>query len=185
MLTSQWKQINQLNDVVTTLSVGGVKGLLIESKMANENDSTIISQMMMLPQELMAEYFARNASRIIDDSTYWNVLGTLWKLGGTVVQQDLWKRLFSSPRRQSHKIMKSRERRSWRNLPKVVTAYRAVNDDAEIQTAISWTMSKSVAENFSDGGKRKVVIRQFRKEEVFAFFDRRHEDEILVNIKDA
>jgi hypothetical protein len=151
--------------------------------MANENDSKIISAMATLPECIMAEYFSKNAHRIIDDSTYWNVLGTLWKLGGTVRQQDIWKVLFRSPRGKQHKIMKKRERRRWRKLPNTVTAYRAVNDDSEVDTAISWTISKPIAEKFSENGARKIVCRLFKKNEIFAFFDRRQEDEILVNIR--
>lgn len=159
----------------------GAEGVTV----ANENDSYIISGMMQLPPQLMAEYFARNADKIQDDATYWNVLGSLWKLGGTVVQQDLWKRLFRSARKRRHKIMKSRERKRWRKLPKTMMAYRAVNDDSEIDTAISWSLSRAVAERFSENGNRKIVARQFNKNEVFAFFDRRQEEEILVNIKPA
>ena len=151
--------------------------------MANENDSTIIARMMQIPQHLMAEYFKQNSDRIQDDSTYWNVLGSLWKLGGTVIQQDLWKELFQSHRKRCHKIMKSRERKRWRKLPKNILAYRAVNDESEAETAISWTLSKSVAQQFSENGRRKVVTRIVNKDEVFAFFDRRHEEEIIVNIK--
>lgn len=150
--------------------------------MANANDNAVIREMMNVPEPLMAEYFARNAHRIIDDANYWNVLGTLWKLGGTVVQQDLWRGLFLADRPRQHKIMKGRERQRWRNLPAVVTAYRAVNHPEEAETAISWTLDRKVAEKFSQNAKRQIVVRKFRKQDVFAFFDRRGEEEILVNL---
>jgi hypothetical protein len=131
---------------------------------------------------LAAEVFRRNAHRIIDDATYWNILGVMWKMGGTVIQQDHWKEMFCCDRRQSHKIMKNRERKRWRKLPKIVTAYRAINTPEEIETAISWTLSMKTAKQFSLNGKRKIVKGLFHKKDVFAFFDRRQEDEIIVNI---
>jgi hypothetical protein len=150
--------------------------------MANENDSRIIEQMLCVPPELQAEYFKRNAHKIKDDSNYWNVLGTLWKIGGTVVQQDLWIEMLSSSRKNRHKIMKGKERSVWRRLPKKVMAYRAINEESEIGTAISWTLSRDVADNFSIDGAREVVTREFKKAEIFAYFDRRRESEILVNL---
>ena len=153
--------------------------------MANENDSNILDEMVTMPESAMAEYFSKNAHRIIDDATYLNVLGTLWKLGGTVMQQDLWKDLFQSHRKKQHKIMKKRERKRWRKLPGVVTAYRAVNNGIESDAAISWTLSKAIAEKFFICSTREVVSRRFDKKDIFAFFDRRQEDEILVNIKNG
>jgi hypothetical protein len=78
--------------------------------------------------------------------------------------------------------MKGRERQRWRNLPAVVTAYRAVNHPEEAETAISWTLDRKVAEKFSQNAKRQIVVRKFRKQDVFAFFDRLGEEEILVNL---
>jgi hypothetical protein len=152
--------------------------------MANENDSKIMEQILSTPDvRLASEVFRRNAHRIIDDATYWNILGVMWKMGGTVIQQDHWKEMFRCDRRQKHKIMKNRERKRWRKLPKIVTAYRAINTPEEIETAISWTLNRKTAEQFSWNGERKIIERNFHKTEIFAFFDRRQEDEIIVNIK--
>ncbi|EOX4805095.1 hypothetical protein [Vibrio alginolyticus] len=79
--------------------------------------------------------------------------------------------------------MKSSERKAFAKLPKVITAYRAINDESEIEaeTALCWTLSEDIAKRvFSQGGRRKVVAKQFTKDEVFAYFDRRKEQEILV-----
>lgn len=150
--------------------------------MANENDSRILQCMMFQPEALRAEFFRRYSHKIQDDSAYWVVLGSLWKAGGTVIQQDLWREMFLSPRRNRHKVMKTKERSIWRRLPKTVKAYRAINHKGEIGTAISWTLSRKVAEQFSQNGKREIVSREFKKSEVYAYFDRRNEKEILVNL---
>jgi hypothetical protein len=151
--------------------------------MANTNDSDIIKGMMRYPEELYAEYFYRVSPLIVDDATYWNVLGTLWKLGGKVKQQELWRPLFLSRRKKRDKIMKKTERQRWRNLPAVIKAFRAVNDSNEAETAISWSLDRKIVERFfSYDGARQIVERTFHKAEVFAFFDRRGEEEILVNL---
>ncbi|RLC24911.1 MAG: hypothetical protein DRH93_03395, partial [Deltaproteobacteria bacterium] len=98
------------------------------------------------------------------------------------VQQELWKGLFQSNRKKRHKIMKKRERKRWRRLPETIVAYRAINNESEIDSAISWTLSMTIANEFSEDGKRKVVEKTFSKKDVFAFFDRRREEEILVNL---
>lgn len=148
--------------------------------MANKNDSDIIKGMEKCTGESVGRYFALHADDFQDDSTYWNVLGTLWKLGGTVIQQEMWKVLFSSTRRNRHKIMKTSERRKWRKLPKKVRAYRAVNNEDEYHKAISWTLSRSVALKLARG--REIKEKVFHRRDVFAYFDRRGEDEILVNV---
>ena len=150
--------------------------------MANENDERFVMALLKVPEDMQIDFFRKNSYRIRNDSNYWNILGSLWKFGGSVIQQDSWKELLLAPRKNSHKIMKNRERSTWRRLPAKVRAYRAVNHDGEHETAISWTLSKKVAEKFSGDGKRKVVCREFRKSEIFAYFDRRNEEEILVNI---
>ncbi|MBT0119324.1 hypothetical protein J4H67_20785 [Vibrio alginolyticus] len=116
-----------------------------------------------------------------DDSTYWNVLGSLWKDIGEVQQQSLWLPLFRSSRRSRHKIMTSSERKEFARLPETVTAYRAINGESEISTAISWTLSPEIAQRvFSHNGKRQVVKRQFNKKQILAYFSRRNEQEIIV-----
>ncbi|MBS9994687.1 hypothetical protein J4H55_19435 [Vibrio alginolyticus] len=116
-----------------------------------------------------------------DDATYWNVLGSLWKDVGEVQQQSLWLPLFRSSRRSRHKIMTSSERKEFARLPETVTAYRAINGESEISTAISWTLSPEIAQRvFSHNGKRQVVKRQFKKKQILAYFSRRNEQEIIV-----
>ncbi|ENV4252631.1 hypothetical protein ACFJ9Q_004486 [Vibrio parahaemolyticus] len=149
--------------------------------MANVNDSNIISRLLSIPECYQLDFFVRSAPAIQDDSTYWDVLGTLWKAQGSHQHQGVWSSLFTCLRRNKHKVMKSSERKAFAKLPKVITAYRAINDESEIETALCWTLSEDIAKRvFSQGGRRKVVSKQFTKDEVFAYFNRRKEQEILV-----
>ncbi|HHF2869001.1 TPA: hypothetical protein ACPJZQ_004160 [Vibrio alginolyticus] len=55
-----------------------------------------------------------------------------------------------------------------------------MNDEPEIETALCWTLSEDIAKRiFSQGGQRQVVSKQFTKDEVFAYFNCRKEQEIL------
>ncbi|EME9804049.1 hypothetical protein V1336_003898 [Vibrio alginolyticus] len=119
-----------------------------------------------MPECYQLDFFVRSAPAIQDDSTYWDTLGTLWKAQGSHQHQCVWSFLFTCPRRNKHKV---------------ITAYRAINDESEIETALCWTLSEDIAKRvFSQGGRRKVVAKQFTKDEVFAYFNRRKEQEILV-----
>ncbi|HHF3138001.1 TPA: hypothetical protein ACPJ18_004137 [Vibrio alginolyticus] len=149
--------------------------------MANMNDSQIVSALVALPEQKRFIAFRRFSDEIKDDATYWNVLGSLWKDVGEVQQQSLWLPLFRSSRRSRHKIMTSSERKEFARLPEMVTAYRAINGESEISTAISWTLSPEIAQRvFSHNGKRQVVKRQFNKKQILAYFSRRNEQEIIV-----
>lgn len=149
--------------------------------MVNRNDSLFVEHLLGLPEFMAFDFFYHNCHKIIDDSNYWNLLGTLWKKCGSVINLLLWIELFRSNRKNRHKIMKNRERKRWRSLPKKVIAYRAINNKAEIETAISWTLNKKIADDiFSHKGLRQVVSKKFDKKDILAFFDRRGEEEIIV-----
>lgn len=149
--------------------------------MANNNDSKIVGILCRVPSILLFATFNKIATSIQDDATYWSVLGTVWKKCGSVRQQDEWLPLFRSKRRSKRKLMKSAERKAFDSLPAVVVAYRAINDDSDIDNAISWTLNRTIAERvFSWGGLRQVVSCEFKREDIFAYFDRRGEKEILV-----
>ncbi len=150
--------------------------------MANQNDSKFIDAMLELEDHEMAQYFFQKHRYLQDDSTYWNTLGSLWKFGGTVLQQDLWLRLLRSDRKNSHKIMKGSERKAWRRLKGNLTIYRAYNTVEELDTSISWTLDRKVAEKFTLDGRRGIATLVIDASEVFAYFNRRNESEVLINV---
>lgn len=129
-------------------------------------------------------YFAKNNHVLMFDNDYWNVLGTIWKGDGSVDIQDAFVELLRNPaRRNKHKIMKTNERREYAKLPKVVTAYRACGHIDEIGTSISWSLDKRFVERYAESTGRAIIATQdFKKSEIFAYFNRRGESEILVRI---
>lgn len=145
----------------------------------NDNDSIFATKLLGFADEDKFSFFKENHHLIKDDSNYWNLLGTMWKLCGSVLFWNEWKPLFESKRRNPQKIMKTRERRAWRKLPPKLKVYRACNTPEEASHAICWTLSRKVAEQHSLNGARRIFERDFRKSDVFAFFDRRGEEEII------
>ncbi|WP_240687714.1 hypothetical protein [Alkanindiges illinoisensis] len=119
--------------------------------------------------------------QITDDNTYWNFLGTAWKAGGCFKDQTRWIALFKSQRRNSHKLMKTSERREFSRLPKTVTAYRCCDDSIEADQSICWSLDRKFVEQYAvRKGRSLIVACTFNKADIFAYFNRRRESEILV-----
>jgi hypothetical protein len=120
---------------------------------------------------------------IFDDSCYWQLVAGVW-IGSEACSPYIrvWRELFTEPRRNRQKLMKGADRKVWhsivkRGAPKLITAYRAMNSGDDVITAISWTLSKSVANKLAKG--RKVISWELPKECIIAYFNRRQEQEII------
>lgn len=144
------------------------------------DDISIAKILAITPHHLMLRVFQRYAEQITDDSNYWNFLGTVWKAGGTFEQQDKWVELFKCSRRNRQKIMKTSERREFSRLPKVVTAYRAYADEAELDHSICWSLDQKFIQQYAETTGRQIAVQKFDKADIFAYFNRRLESEILV-----
>lgn len=132
-------------------------------------------------------YFEKNNAVLVFDNDYWNVLGTIWKDSGSLEIQSKFVELCNNTKRRNHKrIMKTNERRVFNKLPKTVTAYRACNDTSEIETSINWSLDLDFVKKYADATGRTIIAnKEFDKSEIFAYFNRRKESEILVRIKNA
>ncbi len=146
--------------------------------MANQNDSAIWIEINSRPKWNYLDCFLANHDRIQDDSNYWQMLAAIWIVSGNNYRLDEWIRLFRSPRRNRHKIMKGKDRRTFDALPPIVTAYRASNPEEDLERMIAWTIDRSVLVKFGHG--RQIVERRFQKAQILAYFDRRQEREIIV-----
>jgi hypothetical protein len=121
--------------------------------------------------------------QIQDDSTFWQILASLWIENGTTVRLDDWRRLFLSARRNRHKLMKKHDRQTWRSLPNKVTAYRAAAPGENLDFMISWTIDRSFLERVYRG--REIISRVIPREQIIAYFDRRGERELIVWPREA
>ena len=144
------------------------------------NDARIARRMAVTPHALMINFMEKYGDSIQDDSNYWNLLGTAWKAGGCFKDQERWKVLFQNKRRNRHKIMKTSERREFSRLPKKLKAYRAYADPVEIEQSICWTLDKNFVQSYAKVKDLQIVEKTFNRDDVFAYFNRRQESEILV-----
>lgn len=144
------------------------------------NDSNIARAMCLVPHHLMLAFMQGNHNKIIDDSNYWNLLGTAWKAGGCFKDQNDWMVMFRSKRRNRQKIMKTSERREFARLPKKLKAYRAYADPIEIEQSICWSLDKKFVEQYAKAKDLQIAECKFNRDDVFAYFNRRQESEILV-----
>lgn len=147
--------------------------------MANENDSAIMSALLKLPKGARLVTLYANRYEFWDDAAYWQAVAAMW-IDSDICYPNLeyWKELFTLDRRDRFKLMKKADRKVWRSLPAKVKAFRAVHENEEVDLAISWTLTRKVADRFAKG--RKVVERTFNKNQIVAYFDRRGEQEIIV-----
>lgn len=144
------------------------------------NDIFIAKILAAAPHHLMLNIMKGYSYQIADDSNYWNFLGTAWKAGGSFEQQEQWLELFQSKRRNRQKIMKTSERREFSRLPNVVTAYRAYTNEDELNHSICWSLDPAFVKQYAEKTGRKVAQMKFEKSNIFAYFNRRKESEILV-----
>lgn len=143
-------------------------------------DSNLVRKLAVLPNHLLLPFLLENASRFECDNNYWNILGTCWKAAGSHEEREKWLLLFRAKRRNQHKVMKTRERRAWRQLPKTMTVHRAASSVSEMDTALSWSTDRAFVERYAREKHRIVLTRKINKSEAWAYFDRRKESEILI-----
>jgi hypothetical protein len=124
----------------------------------------------------------------LTDKDYWTVLGECYVMSSfSHSTQELIKTFFNSERPDKLHIMTDEERLEFDSLPNEIEIYRGCSE-YEIKSGkfrFSWTTKKSVAQFFAKrsktmhGIKNSVVSRLIKKEEVFAYFNRRNEFEII------
>lgn len=83
-------------------------------------------------------------------------------------------------------LMDDDENQVYDSLPEVVTVYRGVSPQNNPK-GVSYTISKEKAEWFRDrwknlDGERFIISANIPKKYVLAFFNRREEDEVIVNV---
>jgi hypothetical protein len=116
----------------------------------------------------------------LKDYDYWFLLSTLWVSYSGGSDLALWKKLFSSGRKNREKsIMKPSELNKFKHLPWFVTIYRA-HRPGETDW-IAYTLDPLIAARFArERGVDKVMEYRVKKRDILALFTRRGEDEVLV-----
>ncbi len=119
------------------------------------------------------EYFEEIKEKLSDD-LYWTVLRALWIDDG--ICSERWKKLMYAGRKRRHKIMKSSDRQALKKMPKVMPVYRACNEKEE-EKNFNWTLDPNIAAKFH---KKYIAIRKIKKSDIYAYFNSRKEQEIIL-----
>ena len=132
------------------------------------------------------------------DAEYWEHLSWVWTNSeSNCMDKKVWKRLLSSPRPESHKMMTEDEQKFLASLPDRITVYRGFKARGRIggrsmlsnRKGRSWTLSREKAEWFTNitfgiglGEKKPHMVRSLsvNKSEVLAYLNDRDEQEILL-----
>ena len=124
-------------------------------------------------------YFA-SVCDTLNNYDYWYLLSTLWVGYAGSSDLNLWKKLFSSKRKDREKsVMKPSELVKFKQLPWYVTAYRA-HRPGETDW-IAYTLDVTVAARFArERGVEKVSEYLVKRRDIIGLFLRRGEHEILV-----
>lgn len=136
-------------------------------------EKDIAYKIATLPFNMAFRYFCENKEKLSDEY-YWTILRALWIQDGTC--NELWKSLFFCKRKREHKVMKSSDRQFLRKLPKKITVYRACNSKEE-EDNFNWTLSKDFAVRLH---KNYIAEKTINKKQIFAYFNSRKEDEIII-----
>lgn len=146
----------------------------------NRIDAVIIARVAKHWESPKAIRAFSNHHRPLTDYGYWYLLGTLWVSYSGHSDLELWKRFFRSTRpMRDTSLMKPSELALWRELPEVLTLYRAHRPNET--DWIAYTLSPTKAAQFSRSRYNdEVVAYEVDKADALCLFTRRGESEVLV-----
>ena len=81
-------------------------------------------------------------------------------------------------------LMNEEELEKYKKLPQKITVYRGVTDhNRDNDKALSWTLSKKKAEWFAHRFDEEgdVIEKEIDKKDIYAYFNSRNEDEVIVD----
>lgn len=131
-----------------------------------------------LDNEKVLDLF-RKYHRLLSNPRYWEVLKAVWVAAGSTSVAEEFRHYMRSSRPCSNFFMTPEEHDILRNMTFPLKVWRACN--SENDGGISWTVSLEVAIEFAARGKcTKIIAREVEREDVFAYINRRGEDEIII-----
>lgn len=137
----------------------------------------MVEKLFGLQKDKRLDYFDE-IKELLSDDLYWTVLRALWIDHGTCSER--WRNLMFADRKRHHKIMKSSDRQALNKFPKFIKVYRACNSKDLLENCFNWTLSYEVAARFK---KERIYSRLINKKEVYAYFNSRKEQEVIIDIR--
>lgn len=154
------------------------KRAALQKAVAEKNWSQVI-WVHERPYRLMA--FMQNMPSM-SDADYWEQLGDVWTDSENIWQDySLWHRLLESKKPHRECFMCKDERTAFAKLPDVLTVYRGYVPRKN-RRGMSYTLNPEKAHWFANryGPNGQVVTLTVPKGEVFAYINRRQEEEIII-----
>ena len=146
-----------------------------------ENDRKIALMMSVCPHEHLLTFCIKYMPQVEDNAVYSKMVATAWKAGGNSKMQKYWEPFFNSPRMIAKHAMTSGERRALKKLPQTILVYRALHGN-EQDTAMSWTTNRVFAEKYANSLNRNIETKCISKNDIFAYFTRRNESEVILKV---
>lgn len=118
-------------------------------------------------------------------SEYWSILSNVWYDSENIWQnKKVWKSLFLNEKRYKKFFMTEREQRFFDKLPTHFKVYRGCHEGKN-EHGFSYSLDKEQAiwfsKRFLQGHENPKLIERFiDKKDVFAYIDRRNEQEIII-----
>lgn len=121
----------------------------------------------------------RKYHALLSNPRYWEILKTVWVAVGYTAVAGEFRRYMQSSRPCRNYFMTPEEHEKLRKMDFPTKVYRACNNEND--GGISWTTSIEIAIEFATRGeKEKILCREVERKDVFAYINRRGEDEIII-----
>lgn len=117
-------------------------------------------------------------SHKLSNVAYWETLRALWIACGKRENYPIFKKLFRAEVDCQSYLMTASDWCSYMNMPANLTVYRASYKDGD--DGLSWTTSKEFAESYAKTRDRKVISKKIKKIDIFAYFNSRNEQEVIL-----
>lgn len=145
------------------------------------------SQFLVIVRTPFLPAFFKFTYRFLGLDDYSEALADIWTLVefpniDVNVSHKEFVRFFQMARKD--RLMDSDEYKVYKNLPEEITVYRGTGKGARHLLGLSWTLDYEKAKWFATRWNKKGVIYKgkIRKEDVLAYFSRRNESEVVINV---
>lgn len=146
------------------------------------NLKSIITLLTERPYRLQA---LEDYEHQLSDEDYWRIVADIWTDSENIWQNHArWMEIFEGVEEEDRAyLMDEGEMLFFDKMPDTLHVYRGYNRDDRAD-GLSWTLGRNQAEFFSKylliEGTPRVIEGKVKKTDVVAFFNGRHEDEIVV-----
>lgn len=121
----------------------------------------------------------RKYHNLLSNPRYWELLKSVWVAVGSTALSGEFRRYMQSSRPYRNYFMTPEEHEALRGMSFPMKIYRGCNGKND--DGISWTTNIEVAVDFATRGKKeKILCREVERKDVFAYINRRGEDEIII-----